>query len=107
MIFKYSAERSQRISCKAHWAFICDNYLEGFHIPYVHQALNKVIDYGQYETHLFDSGTPQIGIGKKENLVLTFLRTSGSGKAGCGLLLLVLPELDGQCISMGHLCEYC
>ncbi|HAE36192.1 MAG TPA: choline monooxygenase [Bacteroidetes bacterium] len=62
---QYSAERSREFHVKAHWALYCDNYLEGFHIPYVHQALNKVIDYGQYETHLFDSGTLQIGIGKE------------------------------------------
>ena len=30
----------------AHWALYCENYLEGFHIPYVHQALNVVVDYG-------------------------------------------------------------
>lgn len=30
----------------AHWALYCENYLEGFHIPYVHHALNAVVDYG-------------------------------------------------------------
>ena len=59
-----------------------------------------MIDYGQYETHLFDSGTYK-QVSEKENLVLTFLPDIRIRKAGCGLLLLVLPELDGQCISMG------
>lgn len=37
----------------AHWALYCENYLEGFHIPYVHQGLNAVVDYGSYTTETF------------------------------------------------------
>ena len=37
----------------AHWALYCENYLEGFHIPYVHQSLNAVVDYGSYTTETF------------------------------------------------------
>lgn len=37
----------------AHWALYCENYLEGFHIPYVHHALNAVVDYGSYTTETF------------------------------------------------------
>lgn len=38
---------------EAHWALYCENYLEGFHIPYVHHALNEVVDYGSYSTETF------------------------------------------------------
>lgn len=38
---------------KAHWALYCENYLEGFHVPFVHQSLNRAIDYGSYTTELF------------------------------------------------------
>ncbi len=37
----------------AHWALYCENYLEGFHIPYVHRGLNEVVDYGTYTTETF------------------------------------------------------
>jgi choline monooxygenase len=37
----------------AHWALYCENYLEGFHIPYVHHGLNEVVDYGSYTTETF------------------------------------------------------
>ncbi len=37
----------------AHWALYCENYLEGFHIPYVHKGLNAVVDYGTYATETF------------------------------------------------------
>ena len=29
----------------AHWALYCENYLEGFHVPYVHEGLNNTIDF--------------------------------------------------------------
>src|SRR5205085_12412457 len=38
----------------------CDNYLEGFHVPFVHAALAKTIDYGTYRTELFDWCSLQI-----------------------------------------------
>ncbi len=48
----------------AHWALYCDNYLEGFHIPFVHNDLNDVLDYGSYETVLSDFANLQIGYSK-------------------------------------------
>jgi choline monooxygenase len=48
---------------RAHWALYVENYLEGFHIPFVHPGLNQVIDYGKYRTETFEHGTVQIGVG--------------------------------------------
>ena len=45
----------------AHWALYCENYLEGFHIPYVHKALNDVVDYGSYTTETFRYTSLQTG----------------------------------------------
>jgi len=45
----------------AHWALYCDNYLEGFHVPFVHEELNKVLDYGSYKTEIYDHCNLQIG----------------------------------------------
>lgn len=53
---------SKTYEVKAHWALYCENYLEGLHIPFVHQSLNKVLDFGQYETHIFDHCNLQLGI---------------------------------------------
>ena len=36
----------------ANWALYCDNYLEGFHVPFVHPDLAKTIDYASYRTEL-------------------------------------------------------
>lgn len=46
------------------WALYCENYLEGFHIPFVHEGLNAAIDYGSYETIIEDQCILQIGYSK-------------------------------------------
>lgn len=48
----------------ANWALYLDNYLEGFHIPFVHPGLNGVIDFGSYVTELSPWGSLQIGVAK-------------------------------------------
>ena len=45
----------------AHWALYCENYLEGFHIPYVHRGLNEIVDYGSYTTETFRYASLQTG----------------------------------------------
>lgn len=59
---KLTAETTYTVN--AHWALYCENYLEGFHIPFVHKALNKEIDYGSYSTELFRYSTLQTGYDK-------------------------------------------
>jgi len=56
---KLTATREYEIN--AHWALYCENYLEGFHIPYVHKALNEVVDYGTYTTETFRYSSMQTG----------------------------------------------
>ncbi|MEQ1924479.1 MAG: Rieske 2Fe-2S domain-containing protein, partial [Pyrinomonadaceae bacterium] len=45
----------------AHWALYCENYLEGFHIPFVHHSLNEIVDYGSYTTETFRYSSLQTG----------------------------------------------
>ena len=52
---------------RAHWALYCENYLEGFHIPFVHQGLNEAIDYGSYKTELFRYSSVQIAETQDKN----------------------------------------
>jgi choline monooxygenase len=44
----------------ANWALYCDNYLEGFHVPFVHGGLAEEIEYGSYRTELSAWGTVQV-----------------------------------------------
>jgi choline monooxygenase len=62
--FRYEPLYSQDYLVNANWALYCDNYLEGFHIPYVHPLLNQVIDYNSYTTELFPYSTLQLGLAK-------------------------------------------
>ena len=48
----------------ANWALYIDNYLEGFHIPYVHASLAETLDYGEYAVELQRHGVLQLGIAK-------------------------------------------
>ncbi|MGB0776667.1 MAG: aromatic ring-hydroxylating oxygenase subunit alpha [Flavobacteriaceae bacterium] len=59
--FKRDVELSKDYIVNSHWALYCDNYLEGFHIPFVHEDLNEVLDYGSYDTVLYEQMNLQIG----------------------------------------------
>jgi choline monooxygenase len=62
--FKFSETLSRDYFVNAHWALYCENYLEGFHIPFVHHGLNQAIDYGAYTTETFRFASLQTGIAK-------------------------------------------
>lgn len=53
--------RSRDYEVAAHWALYCENYLEGFHIPFVHPALSSAIEWRDYRTELTDHCVVQIG----------------------------------------------
>jgi choline monooxygenase len=63
----------------AHWALYCENYLEGFHIPYVHKSLNEIVDYGTYTTETFRYSSVQKGL-------------DAHGKVA-GIYLFIFPNL--------------
>ena len=60
--FQCDPSRFRSYEIEANWALYVDNYLEGFHIPFVHKGLNESLDYDNYRTILFDGGVLQIGI---------------------------------------------
>lgn len=58
----FDSSRSREYLVQANWALYCDNYLEGFHIPYVHAGLAQAIDYANYRCELFEWSTLQLGL---------------------------------------------
>ncbi|MCB0584815.1 MAG: Rieske 2Fe-2S domain-containing protein [Phaeodactylibacter sp.] len=62
---EFVEEGSAGHNVQAHWALYCDNYLEGFHVPFVHPALNESIDFGNYDYELFPYCNLQIGIARE------------------------------------------
>lgn len=53
---------------EANFLLYCDNYLEGFHIPFVHPGLNQVLDYHSYRTELLPWGTLQVGLANSADI---------------------------------------
>lgn len=62
--FAFSPARSRDYVVRANWALYVDNYLEGFHIPFVHASLNEALDYENYATEQFPWANLQLAIGK-------------------------------------------
>jgi choline monooxygenase len=63
--FKYRPDLSRDYHINANWALYCENYLEGFHIPFVHEGLNAALDFSDYCTELFfPFSSLQLGISK-------------------------------------------
>ncbi|MGB7207384.1 MAG: aromatic ring-hydroxylating dioxygenase subunit alpha [Pyrinomonadaceae bacterium] len=56
---KLTSTRDYQVN--AHWSLYCENYLEGFHIPFVHHSLNEIVDYGSYSTEIFRYSSLQTG----------------------------------------------
>ena len=67
--FRRDAKTSRDYLIEANWALYCDNYLEEFHIPYVHAGLSEQLDYSSYYTDLFPYGSLQMGIAKTGDAV--------------------------------------
>jgi len=59
--FEHDPSRDRDHFISANWMLYVDNYLEGFHIPFVHPELNQALDYSGYVTETFNGGVLQIG----------------------------------------------
>jgi len=53
--FRHDPSRDRSFDIAAHWALYVENYLEGLHIPFIHPALNQVLeaDGYAYELHRY------------------------------------------------------
>lgn len=63
--FRLDSTRTKDFTFDANWMLYVENYLEGFHIPFVHKGLNAAIDIAQYETELLEWGVLQKAIAKE------------------------------------------
>ncbi len=66
--FQFSEAHSRDYDLAAHWMLYCDNYLEGLHIPYVHPALLRALNFKAYETHTLPHGVLQIGLAEDDEV---------------------------------------
>lgn len=92
--FVFHPELSKDYVIDAHWALYCENYLEGFHIPFVHAGLNSVIDYGNYHVELFRYSSLQLGVAKEGEVIFDLPTHSPDyGKRIAGYYFWVFPNL--------------
>lgn len=59
---EYNEVASKDYYIDANWVLYCDNYLEGFHIPFVHPALNDALEMENYTYELFPYCSLQLGV---------------------------------------------
>jgi choline monooxygenase len=85
----------KNILFNANWALYCENYLEGFHIPFVHSGLNAAIDFSDYTTELFfPFSSVQIGISKTGDSCFDLPETSPEhGKKVAAYYFWVFPNM--------------
>lgn len=93
--FKFEPGLSRVFNVKANWALYCENYLEGFHIPFVHAGLNAVIDFGEYATELFfPYSSLQLGLAKNsENCFDLPVNSPDYGKKVAAYYFWVFPNM--------------
>jgi len=58
---RHDPSTSRTYTFDASWALYCDNYLEGFHIPFVHPELNRALSFRDYQIETFATGVLQVG----------------------------------------------
>ena len=63
--FNRDTTKDRDYAIAADWALYCENYLEGFHVPYVHPELHSVIEHDDYRVEVFDGGVLQTGIARE------------------------------------------
>ncbi len=91
---QFHPDLSKDYYVEANWALYCENYLEGFHIPFVHAGLNQVLDFGEYTTEVFRYSNLQLGIGKKGDVCFNLPSTSPDfGKDVAAYYLWVFPNM--------------
>jgi len=89
----FDASRSRDYEVRANWALYCDNYLEGFHIPFVHADLNTVLDYSSYRTEIFPFSSLQSGVARGDEDCFDFPKSSPDhGKRIAGYYFWLFPN---------------
>ena len=92
--FKFDTKSSRDYYVKANWALYCDNYLEGFHIPFVHQDLNKTINYEDYKTEIFSYSSLQLAESDSEDTCFKLPKNSTDyGKNIAAYYFWIFPNM--------------
>jgi choline monooxygenase len=90
----FDAARSKDYEVAASWMAYVDNYLEGFHIPFVHKSLNAVLDWDAYRTEVLPSAVLQVGIARTGEHAFSVVDPhAGGAYVGAAYYLWLWPNL--------------
>ncbi len=91
--FRPAPELAKDYLVRTHWALYVDNYLEGFHIPYVHASLAKELNMDAYAYELYESANLQIGAAREGDRCFELPATSPDhGKRIAAYYLWIFPN---------------
>jgi choline monooxygenase len=90
---RLDASRSKDYEFGANWALYVDNYLEGFHIPFLHAALNERLDYGSYRTETMESACIQIGYTTEASEAFAAPESADAGRLVAAYYVWLFPNL--------------
>jgi choline monooxygenase len=92
--FVFSEDLSKSYEIDANWALYCDNYLEGFHIPFIHKDLNATLDYKKYDVEIFEYSNLQIGYAEKNHICFEIPKLSKDyGKNIAAYYFWIFPNM--------------
>jgi choline monooxygenase len=91
--FHADPSRSRDYVIDAKWALYVENYLEGFHIPFVHAGLNQVVDYGTYSTELYRYASLQLALAKDGDSAFDSPAPRDKGKRIAAYYWWIFPNL--------------
>lgn len=91
--FQPDIARNRDYVIDANWALYVENYLEGFHIPFVHAGLNQVVDYGTYSTELYRHASLQLALAKEGEAAFDVPAAQDAGKRIAAYYWWIFPNL--------------
>ena len=91
--YRHDATRDREYRIGAHWALYVENYLEAFHVPFVHAALSAHIDYASYGDALFPLSTLQVALAKPGELAFGAIDPEQPDRRVAALYWWVFPNL--------------
>lgn len=85
--------RDRDFTVAAHWALYVENYLEGFHIPFVHESLAQAIDVGTYATEIFAHAVLQVALARDGEAAFAEPALADAGKRIAAYYVWIFPNL--------------
>lgn len=91
--YRRDPARDRDFTVAAHWALYVENYLEGFHIPFVHAGLANAIDIASYATELHGHGVLQVARARPDAPAFASPATADAGARIAAYYAWLFPNL--------------